>query len=168
MRRAAAGDSTKIAHQCPKCQHIGREIPFNMNNIATKNFIEPEGGNVISTAGGAVKITLGPIRRCDEKDLEKIIYERKIDLMSERQFIMLAGCIHKIQINQDDMVTEVSMKPYEKVDFFENLSSRDLDRITSYVKESDYGVKIPFSFKCEKCEYQNDMEEANVAVFFIN
>jgi len=168
MRRAAAGDETKIVHQCPKCEHVGKDIPFNMTSIITKEFEEPAVGNIISTANGSIRITLGPIRRCDEKVLEKIIFDKKLDLMSERQFIMLAGYIHKVEVHQDDMVAEISMNASEKVEFFENLSSRDLDRITEYVKSTDYGVKLPFKFKCDKCDYQNDREEANVAVFFIN
>lgn len=168
MRRAAAGDDTKIVHQCPKCEHVAKELNFNMANIVTVDFKEPETGSVIETANGAIKITLGPIRRCDEKILEKIIFDKKITLSSERQFVMLAGCIHKVEINQDDMTAEVPMDAAEKVEFFENLSSRDLDKITDYVKQTDHGVKIPFKFKCAKCDYENEQEEANVAVFFIN
>lgn len=167
IRRAASGDETQLVHQCPKCEHINKNIPFSMANIVTKNFEEPATGGTITTAGGAIKIILGPVRRADEKKLEKIIYDKKITLMSERQFLMMAGYISKIIMSQNDITAEVPMKIEEKIEFFENLGNRDLEVITDYIKNTDFGVKIPFKFKCEKCEHASD-EEANVAVFFIS
>ena len=167
IRRAAAGDEAKLAHQCPKCEHINKDIPFNMDSIVTKNYEEPSNGGVIEIADGDIKVVLGPIRRDEEKKLEKIIHDKKITLMSERQFTMMSGYINKVIVSQNDITGEVPMKTEEKIDFFENLRASDLDKITEYIKSTDFGVKLPFSFKCEKCEYTSE-EEANVAVFFIS
>lgn len=167
IRRAAAGDVAKLAHQCPKCEHINKDIIFDMNNIITKNFEATDTVDSIDVANGSIKIILSPIRREDEKKLEKIIFDKKITLTSERQFIMMAGYIHKVVISQNDITSEVSMNMEERIDFFENLRASDLDKITNYIKKTDFGVTLPFNFKCEKCGYTSE-EEANVAVFFIS
>jgi hypothetical protein len=167
IRRAAAGDEAKLAHQCPKCEHINKDIPFQMDSIVTKNYEEPKEGNSIEVAGGAIRLILGPIRREDEKKLEKVIFDKKITLVSERQFIMMVGYIHKVVMSQNDMVADVPMKIEERIEFFENLRASDLDKITGFIKNADFGVKLPFSFKCEKCGHASE-EEANVAVFFIS
>ncbi len=167
IRRAAAGDEAKLAHQCPKCEHVNRDISFDMNNIVTKEYVTPSNGNTIEVANGAIKVILGPIRRETEKKLEKIIFDKKIELMSERQFLMMAGFIEKVVMTQNDIATEVPMKVEEKIEFFENLRASDLDKITGYIKSTDFGVKLPFKFKCDKCGHTSE-EEANVAVFFIS
>jgi hypothetical protein len=167
IRRAAAGDTAKLAHQCPKCEHINKDIPFNMDSIVTTSYEEPKDGGVVNVADGAIKLVLGPIRREDEKKLEKIIFDKKVTLVSERQFIMMAGYIHKVIMSQNDITAEVPMKIEERIDFFENLRASDLDKITDYIKATDFGVKLPFSFKCEKCGHVSE-EEANIAVFFIS
>lgn len=167
IRRAAAGDEAKLAHQCPKCDHINKDISFDMNNIITKQYEEPESGRTIDVAGGAIKVILGPIRREVERKLEKIIHDKKMELMSERQFIMMAGYIEKVVMSQNDITSEVPMKIEEKIEFFENLRSGDLEKITKYIKSTDFGVKLPFSFKCDKCGHTSE-EEANIAVFFIS
>jgi hypothetical protein len=167
IRRAAAGDTAKLAHQCPSCEHVNKDIPFNMENIVTKNYECPEDQSTIEVANGNIKVILGPIRRSDERKLEKIIFDKKITLVSERQFTMMAGYINKIFISQNDIIAEVPMKIEEKIDFFENLRASDLEKITDYIRNTEFGVKLPFKFKCEKCGHTAD-EEANVAVFFIS
>ena len=140
-----------------------------MDNIVTKNYDSESVNNVIEfdNEHGNMKIFLGPLRRADEKKLEKIIFDKKITLTSERQFLMMSGYINKIVIVKDDITGEIPMKIEEKIEFFENLRAGDLEKITDYIKNTDFGVKLPFAFKCEKCGHTSD-EEANVAVFFIS
>ncbi|MCS7316906.1 MAG: hypothetical protein NZZ41_01100 [Candidatus Dojkabacteria bacterium] len=167
IRRAASGDTIKIVHQCPNCEHLNKDLIFDLKNIIIKPYdfnIE----NKISLFNGNVEIVLGPLRREEEKKIEKIIFDKKIQSTSERQFLLMAGFIQNVFIKKDDIYGEVKLKTEEKIEFFENLSSSELDKIIDYIKKSDYGVKLPFHFKCEKCSYENTQEEANVAVFFIS
>lgn len=167
IRRAASGDEVKIAHQCPKCEHINKDIPYELSNIYVKEY-DHTIQNKFSLFNNNVEIILGPLRREDEKKIEKIIFDRKLKTNSEKQFLLMAGFIEKIFIKKDDILGEVSLSIEEKIDFFENLSSADLDKIINYIKISDFGVKLPFHFKCENCGYENENEEANIAVFFIS
>jgi hypothetical protein len=169
IRRAAAGDEVKIAHQCPECQKITKEIKYDLSKMYTKEYEAPdEGEDVITSSGGKIKLYLSPLTREIERDLEDIIYARKIETMSERQFIMLAGAIQKIEIMQDDLVGEVDMKPEDKIEIFENLDTKTLDKVVSYLDKTKHGVHLPFDFKCEHCGYHNENEEANITVFFIS
>lgn len=167
IRRAAAGDTVKIAHQCPNCEHINKEIPYDLKNIYIKEY-DNTYNNKLLLFNGNVEIILGPLRREEEKKIEKIIFDRKLKLNSEKQFLLMAGFIEKIYIKKDDVFGEVSLSTSEKIEFFENLSSGDLDKIIEYIKNTDFGVKLPFHFRCEKCGYENEKEEANIAVFFIS
>lgn len=167
IRRASSGDNTYIAHQCPECEHINKDIPFNLQNIYIKPY-DHTINSKISLFNGNVEIILSPLRREVEKKIEKIIFDKKIELTSEKQFLYMAGFIEKVFIKNDDVYGEVSLSIEDKIEFFENLPSSELDKILKYIKESDFGVKLPFNFKCEKCGYHNENEEANVAVFFIS
>lgn len=169
IRRAAAGDSVKIAHQCPECQKVTRDIEYDLSNTTTIDYTAPENGeDVVVSKSGNIKLYLKPLTRKDEKELEEIIFARKIETMSERQFIMLAGAISKIEITQDDISGEVDMKAEDKIEIFENLDTKTLDKIVNYLDKTKHGVHLPFSFKCEHCGYTNEREEANITVFFIS
>lgn len=167
IRRAASGDLVKIAHQCPKCEHINKDIPYELTNIYVKEY-DTTIPNKFSLFNGNVELVLGPLRREEEKKIEKIIFDRKLKTNSEKQFLLMAGFIEKIYLKKDDVLGEVALSTDEKIEFFENLSSADLDKIINYIKSSDFGVKLPFHFRCENCGYENEKEEANIAVFFIS
>lgn len=167
IRRAASGDQIKIVHQCPKCEHINKDIPYDIKNMVVKPF-DNSVPNEMFLFDNKVKLVLGPLRRSEEKKIEKIIFDKKIQTISEKNMLLMSGFIQKIFINKDDIWGEVTLKTEEKIEFFESLSPNEFDFIANYIKNSDFGVKLPFSFKCENCGYENEREEANVTVFFIS
>lgn len=167
IRVAAAGDTAKIVHECPSCQHLNKDIEYNLNDMFVQPYREPETGNVLEVAGGAIKIYLGPMNRSAELQIESYIKRNKLESASEKNFALMSGVIQKIEITQDDMTGEVTMTVDEKVEFFENLSNTEFDAITEYFKSIDFGVKMPFEFTCSNCGHSEE-QEVNVAVFFIS
>lgn len=169
IRRASAGDSVRIAHQCPKCQEIVKDIPYDLSRSYTTCYESPsDDEGVIEVAGGKIRLYMGPVTRGDERELEKIIKARKIESMTEQQFILLAGCIKRVELSQDDIVGEVTLEPHQKLEFFEGLDQSALNRISEYMTKVNHGVHLPFDFTCPKCKYHNEDEEASITVFFIS
>lgn len=167
IRVAAAGDTAKIVHECPNCRHLNKYIEFNLNSLYIQPYKEPNTGNTIDVLNGAIRIHLNPINRETEMQIESYIKRNKIETTSEKNFALMAGVIGKVEMNQDDFIGEVKMSIDEKIEFFENLSSTEFDKITDYFKQIDFGVKMPFDFKCEKCGHEEE-QEVDVAVFFIS
>ena len=169
IRLASGGvDKANLVHQCPNCEHLNKNIKYDISSLYV-DFYEPKEDTpeFLEVAGGKIKIYLSPIKRETEIAIENIIKKRKYETNSEKQFAMLAGVIGRIVANIDDVESEIDLSIEEKLDFFDNLTSNDLDNITDYFKSIDFGVKMPFDFKCEKCGYENE-ENINAAVFFIS
>jgi hypothetical protein len=168
--RIAAGntDKAKLVHQCPECEHLNKNIQYNIENMCVEFYDKDEDLNdFLELADGKIKVYLGPLYREDEIQIEAIIKRKKLESNSEKQFAMLAGVIKKVVATIDGVDTDVDLSMQDKIDFFEQLSSSDLDLITEYFENIDFGVKMPFDFKCEKCGYESE-ENVNVAVFFIS
>jgi hypothetical protein len=168
--RISAGSSEQhnLVHQCPECEHLNKNIKFDPASIYVDFYEKKEGvDEVIEIADGKIKIFLGPLFREDEIQIEAIIKKRKLESQAEKQFAMLSGVIKKVIASINDVESEVSLSSEDKVDFFENLSSGDLDKITKFFENVDFGVKMPFDFKCEKCGHEST-EQVNIAVFFIS
>ena len=132
-----------------------------------QSYKEPETGNFIELAEGAIKVHLGPMTRDTEVQIESYIKKNRIETASEKNFALMSGVIKKIEMNQDDMIGEVTMSVQDRVEFFENLSNKEFEIITEYFKSIDFGAKMPFDFTCEKCGHSEE-QEVNVAVFFIS
>ena len=165
LRRAASGDETTIIHICPECDHVNKDISYNLDSMVTKT-CDRSVDNVI-VLNNAVKVHLGPITREEEANMEKIIAARGIESRSERNFLLTAALIKKVELTQDDTTGEVEMKLTDLIEFFEDMDTKQLEKITEYAKTTDHGVKLPFNFKCEKCKFENKKEEAHVTLFFI-
>lgn len=168
MRRAAAGDSVKIVHQCPECEKVNTDIDYDLSNMRVDMY-DPskEEGNVVKI-GKKVSVYLGPMTRKDEREVEDLIKQRKIKSTTEKQIVSLVGMIKKVEMTDEDIVGEVRLSSSEKLDFFEDLDQTFIDDMVKYMKTVETGVKLPFSFSCEHCDYHNDEEEASVAAFFIS
>lgn len=171
IRVANGDDECKVAHQCPKCEHVNKNISFKTDNLNLK-FYEGDRENTmveINNEGVKFVFELGVVTRKDEMDGEEYIKKEKLKSMTDRQFAILATVIKRafIKVGTDDP-QEVEFKNIgDKVSFIENMKASDLKVITNYVESLDFGVTLPFSFKCTNCEYESN-EEVNVAVFFIS
>ena len=169
IRLASGGlEKVNLVHQCPNCEHLNKNIKYDISTMYV-DFYEPKDDTpeFLEVAGGNIKIYLSPITRNSEIAIENIIKKRKYDTNSEKQFAMLSGVISKIIAKIDDVESEITLTPEDKLDFFDHLTSNDLDKITDYFKSIDFGVKMPFDFKCEKCGHESE-ENVNSAVFFIS
>ncbi len=161
-------ETIKLIHQCPKCQHINKDIQYDVSNIFVDFYEEDKNSlDYFEVADGNIRIHLGPLHRKDEITLQSYIKKKKITSDSEKQFTMLAGVIKKLEMKVDDVFVDVDISTEEKIDFFYKLNASDLDSITSYFEKIDFGVKMPLDFKCKNCDYENE-ENVNIAVFFIN
>jgi hypothetical protein len=167
IRVSAAGTTTKIVHECPQCGTINKEITYDLNTMYVKNYTQPNGGDTIILANGNITVKLSPMTREKELEIERYIKKNKLTTASEKNFALMAGVIKSIFMKQDDIETEVKLSTEELIDFFENLPATELDKLFAYFKSTDFGVKMPFEFKCEKCNYESE-EEVNIAVFFIS
>ncbi len=167
IRVSAAGTTAKIAHECPTCGAVNKDITYDLTNMFVKNYTAPESGDEIVLANGSIKIKLSPMTREKEIEIERIIKKNKLNSASEKNFALMAGVIRAITMSQDDIESDVKLTTEEMIDFFENLPANELDKILEYFKGTDFGVKMPFDFKCEKCAHESS-EEVNIAVFFIS
>jgi hypothetical protein len=167
IRVSAAGTTAKIAHECPACGHINKEITYDLNSMYVKNYVKPEGGDELTLSNGNIKLLLGPMTRDKEIEIERYIKKNKLTATSEKNFALMAGVIKSITMKQDDIEANVTLSTDEMIEFFENLPAVELDKILDYFKHTDFGVKMPFEFKCEKCNHEEE-QEVNIAVFFIS
>lgn len=169
--RAANGDETaKIAHQCPKCEKVTRDIPYSINKDSyVKNFEEPKNGKIVTICNGNVEIHYDVIFRFEEMRVEEYIKEKKLKTTSERQFAMVAASIKQIYFLNDSgekikvEVTNIA----DKLAFIEELDTKEFNAISSAIGSLDFGIKMPFDFKCSECDYSSK-EEVNATVFFIS
>jgi hypothetical protein len=167
IRVSAAGTTAKIAHECPTCSHVNKEIVYDLTSMYVKNYTKPTGGDEILLANGNIKVALGPMNREKEIEIERHIKKHKLTSTSEKNFALMAGVIKSISMKQDDVESNVTLSTEETIDFFENLPATELDKLLDYFKNTDFGVKMPFEFKCEKCGHEEE-QEVNIAVFFIS
>lgn len=171
IRVANGEDECKIAHQCPKCEAINKNIVFKTESLNLKMY-EGDHENVkvsIKSDKSIIVLELGVVTRKDEMDGEEYIKKNKLKTMTDKQFVILSTVIKKafIQVGNGE-AQEVDFKDVgDKVGFIENLRSTDLRLVTDYVESLDFGVTLPFSFKCNACDHEST-EEVNVAVFFIS
>lgn len=167
IRVSAAGTTAKIAHECPTCGHVNKEIIYDLNSMYVKNYTKPEKGDELLLANGNIKLLLGPMTRDKEIEIERYIKKAKLTSTSEKNFALMAGVIKAISMKQDDIESEVKLSTEETIEFFENLPASELDTVLEYFKNTDFGVKMPFDFKCDKCGHE-EQQEVNIAVFFIS
>lgn len=171
IRVANGEDTCKIAHQCPKCESVNKNIVFKTNDLNLKLY-EGDGQNTrisLKNKESHLVLELGVVTRLDEIKSEEYIKSNKLKTMTEKQFAILASVIKSahIKIGTGEPL-EVDFKDIgEKVSFMENLTTNDLEKINEYVTSLDFGVTLPFDFTCTNCEYSSK-EEVNVAVFFIS
>jgi hypothetical protein len=169
IKVAASGTNANIMHECPACGEVNQNIKYDLSKMFIKNYVKPDTGEeiIISTLSGTIKVQLGPITRNKEIEIEKHIKRNKITQTTEKNFAMMAAAIKSISIVQDDIETEVSMTMDELIDIFDSLPEKELEKIMNYFKSSDFGAKMPFDFKCQKCGHESE-QEVNATVFFIN
>lgn len=164
--RLAAGDGVKtinIIHQCPECQKITKDIPFDVDAITVKQYDKTIGNEVVELPGG-IKVRMGPVTIADEKDIDKLNKDKKHTSSLDKQLSTVASMIKEASVGENRVVFK-SLD--EKVSFISELQSSDMDKITGYISQYDFGIKLPFHFKCSHCEYEGD-EEANSGVFFMS
>jgi hypothetical protein len=171
IRVANGEEECKIAHQCPKCEFVNKNISFKTDSLNLK-FYEGDGENAkinIKNGDNQLVLELGVVTRSDEIQSEEYIKKNKLKTMTDKQFAILAAVIKNVYIKiGGGEPQKVDFKDIgEKVSFMDNLTSNDLKVITDYVESLEFGVTLPFSFTCTNCEHTSQ-EEVNVAVFFIS
>jgi phage FluMu protein Com len=167
--RVANGDTEcKIAHQCPKCEEVNRNISFKTDSLILNEFEGKYENEVIQIGQGKFIFELNVIRRKDEIIGENYIKKNKLKTMTEKQYVMMATAIKSAQVDVNGSKQDIEFTSIdEKISFLENLNTRDSNKILSYLETLDFGVKLPFEFKCSKCDHEST-QEVNVAVFFIS
>ena len=168
--RAANGDkTTKIVHQCPKCEHVNKDIEFNMvQDLTVKTYEEPKNGKVAMLCNDKVEVHFDVIYRKDEVQAEEYIKKNKLKTMTDRLVIMIASSVREVYYVDGGKRQEVSFKDFkEKIDFIEDLPTSELNTLSAAINELDFGVKMPFDFHCEKCDYE-EKQEVGITVFFIS
>lgn len=168
--RAANGDEVvKIAHQCPSCNKVTRDIPYELSKKSyVKDFDHNGAKKVVTICSDAVEINYDVLFRNEEIEVEEYIKEEKLKTVSERQFVMVAASIKDIFLNDGTGRQRVENTTLEeKMEFIEELDTKEFNVISSAISELDFGVKMPFDFKCSHCEYESK-EEVNATVFFIS
>lgn len=167
--RAANGDKTvKIAHACPKCEQVTKDIPYELAEKSfVKEYIEPNHKSVL-ICNNQVEIGYDVITRADEIVAEQYIKDHKIKSVTERQFVMIAASIKEILFHTPESTQKVEVSTLdEKMEFIEELDTKEFNHISKAINDLDFGVKMPFDFKCQHCEYESK-EEVNATVFFIS
>lgn len=169
IRVAAGGNSAKIVHECPNCGMVNKNIEYDLDDMYLKEFDVNEDDMTIPIGKGNIKIELAPITRRIEKQIDRYVKNNKIKAMTEKQMCLVAGHIKDVWIDTDDGEQKVDFKNIEeKINFFDGLNGVDATNVMEIMNKClDFGIKMPFSFKCEKCEYEAE-EEVNVAAFFIS
>lgn len=171
IRVANGEDECKIAHQCPKCEFVNKNIAFKTDSLNLKLFdgVQETKNVIIKNGSTQIVLELGVVTRKDEILGEEYIKKTKLKTMTDKQFAILATVIKKAFIKDGDKeAQEVDFIDIgEKISFLENLRSTDLSIITNYVESLDFGVTLPFDFICTNCAHESQ-EEVNVAVFFIS
>lgn len=152
-------EDIKIVHQCPECQKYTKDIPFSIDNIDIVEF-NHEKESVIHICDGKIEIQMGPVTIKDETEIERVAKKTGLKTVSDKQLLTVAALIKSIK-------GAVELTLEEKLSFIDGLDVGDLKRLTDYVSDYDFGIKLPFEFKCEHCEYSGK-EEVNSAVFFMS
>lgn len=162
-------DTAEIPHICPKC-NATVTVQFPLASMVVTNYSNPDGlEDVIVSKNGSVKFKIGNLTRGNVIEINKYIESKQFDTDVEKEFVFLASTVKEIYINTDDIVTP-PFKPtiQERIDFVENLSFDDFDKIKNYFANvKDYGVSLSFEFKCSKCDFKSAKEEAKLVDFFI-
>jgi hypothetical protein len=169
--RAANGDKmTKIVHQCPKCEHVNKDIEFNIvQDLNVKVYEEPKNGKVVMLCNGKVEVHFDVIYRKDEVQAEEYIKKNKLKTMTDRLVVMVASSVRDVFfIGEKSNRQEVSFKDFkEKIDFIEDLGTSELNTLSAAINQLDFGVKMPFNFHCTNCDYE-EKQEVGITVFFIS
>lgn len=170
--RTANGDSNAtIVHVCPSCESANT-IEYDLSGLDVKYYTPSEDHDIVTHKFDeklTVEYHIKPLTRVDEKVSEVYINREKIELESEKYIIRMAGFINKVMVIQGNDRTPVEFKTYEdKVGFYKNLNGTIESKIKDVIKRFDFGVKMPFQFKCQHCKYEEKNDEVNVAAFFIS
>lgn len=167
-KNSTESDTAKVDHVCPACNKLNTGIDFNFSNITQVEYKEnAEVSNTISSKNGNVKFELGFLNRRDNIDIIKYIKDKGIESQIEKDFIYLASTVKQLYVSLDDVTRKYNPSVSERVDFVENLTFDDFEKIKGYfAKVQDFGVKLGFDFECKMCGHKAK-EEVKFVDFFI-
>jgi hypothetical protein len=168
-KHSTTQDTVHIDHICPKCGELNNNIQFEFGNISVKQYVCPDGvEDTIKSRNGNIEYVIGMLTRGEIYDIEKYIKEKKIESKVEKDFVYMSCSIKEIYKIDDEVRTKYIPKISERIEFAENISFDEFEKIRKYFeKQESFGVVMPFSFKCSKCEFANEKEEAKIINFFI-
>ena len=170
--RNANGDATAtIVHVCPSCESANT-IEYDLSGLDVKYYTPSEDGDIVIKeldSNTKVEYHIKPLTRVDEKICETHINNEKIKLESEKYMVRMASFIGKVVVVKGADRIPVEFSNYqEKIDFYKNIDGVVDSKIKNVIKRFDFGVRMPFQFQCEHCEYTEKNDEVNVAAFFIS
>jgi hypothetical protein len=168
--RAANGDEkASIAHQCPKCEKVTKGIEYKIkDDLYVKDYKEPADKGIIHICDDTVELRYDVIYRNEEIAVEEYAKKHKVKSITERQLLMVFASIKECYIVDNGIRKKADMSDFEeKVEFFYSLGTKELNVITKAIEQLDFGVKMPFDFKCSYCDHESQ-EEVNITVFFIS
>jgi predicted kinase len=162
-------ESIQIDHVCPKCKVLNKNIQFDLTNIIINSFSVPAGyENTLESKNGNVKFSVGLLTRGEIIEIEKHITDKSIDTKVEKDFVYLASTIKEMYLKIDDIERKYIPTIPERIEFVENLSFDDFDKIRKFFEAcGSFGLSLGFKFKCTDCDYKNEKEEAKIVNFFI-
>jgi hypothetical protein len=168
IRRAStSADTILITHKCSECEHVNTDISYKFSDIVVKNYEKNTStDDTITNKNESVKFTIGHLNRGELLVADKYISDKKIDTKIEKQFVYYAAAIKDITLIIDDISNKFIPKMDEKVEFLENLSFDDFNKIKRFFTSSpSYGLTLPLNFTCSNCKSTLD-KEAKIVNFF--
>ncbi len=168
IREQTTGPKAKISHICPISEEVVNDIEVDLSKFQVTKF-QGQLSQVIDLTDN-IKVTLGPVTRKIEKDIEKWLKEKSKDgSMVDRRYCAYAGVIKGVQLRntETEVFETVEGLTFDNMLEFitESCTQTHLDKLDQYIKTLEFGVKPIFHFKSKV--YENEQEEANLISFFI-
>jgi len=166
VRQASLGDIAKFPHIYKEdAQPVEVTVDISEFPIVYKE----ESVEEIVQLNDAVRVTLSPVTRATEKELESWIKKNgSKESMIDRRYCAYAALISNVEMLSDDNKEweHVTLSFEERVKVVEEMCGpTDIENFNKITEKLDFGVKLYFKFKHE--DYENEKEEINLLSFFI-
>lgn len=167
IRRATLGNVAKFPHMNEKISDpVEVEVDIDDFEVVYKDDAIDK---LIDLMPG-VRVTLGPITRNDEKQMERYIKSKgSRNSIIDRRYCSYAALVQSIEMEDEENPGEwdkVNVTYDDKVKFVSDFCGpTHSEQFDEFSKNFDFGVKMEFSFN--HGTYSNEKEEINLISFFI-
>lgn len=156
----------KITHVSNKTKKVYENIEVDIKSLQVKLPTEPITKTLSLTNN--IRITLAPITRKDEKDIEKWLKDTNAtESLVAKTYATYSSLIKSIEVkNEQGDFEHVNGLDFSKKNEFvtEHLHRRDIDAIETFAPNLDFGLSLKFDFQ-EDGEVTS--EEVNIINFFM-